>query len=134
MNDPGITLNIPPDNQDDVTIPNALQTPTTPQSAVAPAKRYRSTPAKTFQCTGFGDCRMVFSRSEHLARHIRSAFFGFYAHRSSPLYPSLFICSRISPIILLIPLSQSCFLSSFPLTENIGVSLLGEDTVGLSKK
>ncbi|KAF8352148.1 hypothetical protein F5887DRAFT_15115 [Amanita rubescens] len=34
-------------------------------------KRYRPTPAKTFQCRGFGDCRMVFSRSEHLARHIR---------------------------------------------------------------
>ncbi|KAH8792922.1 hypothetical protein DL96DRAFT_1448384, partial [Flagelloscypha sp. PMI_526] len=32
---------------------------------------YRPTPAKTFQCRGFGDCRMVFSRSEHLARHIR---------------------------------------------------------------
>lgn len=27
--------------------------------------------AKIFQCTGFGDCSMVFSRSEHLARHIR---------------------------------------------------------------
>ncbi|KAL4399813.1 Up in starvation [Malassezia pachydermatis] len=24
-----------------------------------------------FQCHGFGDCRMVFTRSEHLARHIR---------------------------------------------------------------
>lgn len=24
-----------------------------------------------FQCQGFGDCRMVFTRSEHLARHIR---------------------------------------------------------------
>ncbi|CAK5263782.1 unnamed protein product [Mycena citricolor] len=35
------------------------------------AKRYRSAPAKSFQCTGYGDCRMVFSRSEHLARHIR---------------------------------------------------------------
>ncbi|KAF7304200.1 hypothetical protein MIND_00652100 [Mycena indigotica] len=37
-------------------------------------KRYRSaapTNAKSFQCTGYGDCRMVFSRSEHLARHIR---------------------------------------------------------------
>ncbi|KAF7354033.1 hypothetical protein MVEN_01090200 [Mycena venus] len=28
-------------------------------------------PAKTFQCAGYGECRMVFSRSEHLARHIR---------------------------------------------------------------
>ncbi|VDC02194.1 unnamed protein product [Peniophora sp. CBMAI 1063] len=27
--------------------------------------------AKTFQCRGHGDCRMVFSRSEHLIRHIR---------------------------------------------------------------
>ncbi|KAF9145556.1 hypothetical protein BG015_011844 [Linnemannia schmuckeri] len=26
---------------------------------------------KLFQCTGFGDCRMVFTRSEHLARHAR---------------------------------------------------------------
>ncbi|KAI0031637.1 hypothetical protein K488DRAFT_51682, partial [Vararia minispora EC-137] len=36
-----------------------------------PGKRYRPAPAKTFQCRGYGDCRMVFSRSEHLARHIR---------------------------------------------------------------
>ncbi|KAI8884246.1 hypothetical protein K501DRAFT_248239 [Backusella circina FSU 941] len=26
---------------------------------------------KLFQCTGFGDCQMVFTRSEHLARHTR---------------------------------------------------------------
>ena len=40
-------------------------------------KRYRPAPAKTFQCRGYGECRMVFSRSEHLARHIRyvQAFF-----------------------------------------------------------
>ncbi|KZT18546.1 hypothetical protein NEOLEDRAFT_1079879 [Neolentinus lepideus HHB14362 ss-1] len=41
------------------------------QPATALNKRYRPAPAKTFQCRGFGDCRMVFSRSEHLARHIR---------------------------------------------------------------
>ncbi|GBE82956.1 Biofilm and cell wall regulator 1 [Sparassis crispa] len=45
-------------------------------STAAPAgvgvnKRYRAAPAKTFQCRGYGECRMVFSRSEHLARHIR---------------------------------------------------------------
>ncbi|KAJ7084584.1 hypothetical protein B0H15DRAFT_386580 [Mycena belliarum] len=34
-------------------------------------RRYRSAPPKTFQCAGYGECRMVFSRSEHLARHIR---------------------------------------------------------------
>ncbi|KAI8081805.1 uncharacterized protein B0P05DRAFT_538121, partial [Gilbertella persicaria] len=26
---------------------------------------------KLFQCTGYGDCNMVFTRSEHLARHAR---------------------------------------------------------------
>ncbi|KAH9885077.1 hypothetical protein C8Q73DRAFT_613490, partial [Cubamyces lactineus] len=45
-----------------------------PPNASAPAvgkSRYRPAPAKTFQCRGYGECRMVFSRSEHLARHIR---------------------------------------------------------------
>ncbi|KAI8374221.1 uncharacterized protein BYT42DRAFT_499248 [Radiomyces spectabilis] len=31
----------------------------------------RSGKAKVFQCQGYGDCRMVFTRSEHLARHMR---------------------------------------------------------------
>ncbi|KAH0830136.1 hypothetical protein J3R83DRAFT_1483 [Lanmaoa asiatica] len=39
--------------------------------AAGVGKRYRPAPAKTFQCRGYGECRMVFSRSEHLARHIR---------------------------------------------------------------
>ncbi|KAI0816949.1 hypothetical protein BC628DRAFT_1413916 [Trametes gibbosa] len=44
----------------------------TPAPSAGPAKaRYRPAPAKTFQCRGYGECRMVFSRSEHLARHIR---------------------------------------------------------------
>ncbi|CEI86311.1 Putative Cys2His2 zinc finger developmental/cell cycle regulator, other [Rhizopus microsporus] len=30
----------------------------------------RSAP-KQFRCTGYGDCNMVFTRSEHLARHER---------------------------------------------------------------
>ncbi|KAF7354054.1 Cell division control protein [Mycena venus] len=34
-------------------------------------KRYRSAPAKMFKCVGYGECQMVFNRSEHLARHIR---------------------------------------------------------------
>ncbi|KAJ4470779.1 hypothetical protein J3R30DRAFT_3530319 [Lentinula aciculospora] len=38
---------------------------------IVPAKRSRPPPSKTFECRGYGDCRMVFSRSEHLARHIR---------------------------------------------------------------
>ncbi|GAA5813256.1 hypothetical protein MFLAVUS_006731 [Mucor flavus] len=34
-------------------------------------KRTRSSRPKVFQCTGFGDCKMIFTRSEHLARHSR---------------------------------------------------------------
>ncbi|KAI9301296.1 hypothetical protein BJ944DRAFT_186972, partial [Cunninghamella echinulata] len=26
---------------------------------------------RLFYCTGYGDCKMVFTRGEHLARHIR---------------------------------------------------------------
>ncbi|KAF8839082.1 hypothetical protein BDN67DRAFT_906254 [Paxillus ammoniavirescens] len=55
----------------------ALVAPNNPTILPAPPgsgginKRYRPAPAKTFQCRGYGECRMVFSRSEHLARHIR---------------------------------------------------------------
>ena len=50
--------------------------PSDPRNASAASSgvgktRYRPAPAKTFQCRGYGECRMVFSRSEHLARHIR---------------------------------------------------------------
>ncbi|KAI8337056.1 hypothetical protein BC941DRAFT_426554 [Chlamydoabsidia padenii] len=31
----------------------------------------RQSEPKLFQCTGYGDCRMTFTRSEHLARHAR---------------------------------------------------------------
>ncbi|SAM05946.1 hypothetical protein [Absidia glauca] len=31
----------------------------------------RQSEVKSFQCTGYGDCHMVFTRSEHLARHAR---------------------------------------------------------------
>jgi hypothetical protein len=53
-------------------------------------KRYRPAPAKTFQCRGYGECRMVFSRSEHLARHIRSV----PSPRSTLLVPSYFVCRK----------------------------------------
>ncbi|CEI85794.1 hypothetical protein G6F70_007463 [Rhizopus microsporus] len=36
-----------------------------------PIKKTRSTKPKLFRCTGYGDCNMVFTRSEHLARHTR---------------------------------------------------------------
>ncbi|KAI8372011.1 hypothetical protein EDC96DRAFT_501270 [Choanephora cucurbitarum] len=34
-------------------------------------KKSRSARPKVFRCTGYGDCQMVFTRSEHLARHTR---------------------------------------------------------------
>ncbi|PPQ98239.1 hypothetical protein CVT26_003410 [Gymnopilus dilepis] len=48
-----------------------VASPTVPGPVGGVNKRYRPAPAKTFQCRGYGECRMVFSRSEHLARHIR---------------------------------------------------------------
>lgn len=35
------------------------------------AKKPKTKSTKVFQCTGYGDCTMQFTRSEHLARHIR---------------------------------------------------------------
>ncbi|KAK9434372.1 hypothetical protein V1505DRAFT_302096 [Lipomyces doorenjongii] len=35
------------------------------------SRRSKSRPAKVFQCSGYGNCHMTFTRSEHLARHIR---------------------------------------------------------------
>jgi Zinc finger, C2H2 type len=34
-------------------------------------KKPKTKSNKVFQCTGYGDCTMQFTRSEHLARHIR---------------------------------------------------------------
>ena len=34
-------------------------------------KKPKTKSTKLFQCTGYGDCTMQFTRSEHLARHIR---------------------------------------------------------------
>jgi hypothetical protein len=34
-------------------------------------KKAKTKSTKVFQCTGYGDCHMQFTRSEHLARHIR---------------------------------------------------------------
>ncbi|KAH9018146.1 hypothetical protein EDB85DRAFT_2279434 [Lactarius pseudohatsudake] len=52
-------------------LPQNTQQPLQQQQNGGVNRRYRPAPAKTFQCRGYGDCRMVFSRSEHLARHIR---------------------------------------------------------------
>ncbi|KAJ8656970.1 hypothetical protein O0I10_007304 [Lichtheimia ornata] len=39
---------------------------------MAPQKtRHNTRKPRLFQCTGYGDCHMVFTRSEHLARHAR---------------------------------------------------------------
>lgn len=42
----------------------------TPQKKRTRKPARRSEP-KMFRCTGFGNCDMVFTRSEHLARHAR---------------------------------------------------------------
>ncbi|KAK9471752.1 uncharacterized protein V1510DRAFT_419531 [Dipodascopsis tothii] len=43
-----------------------------PSSAAASTgKRSKNKPPKIFQCSGYGNCKMTFTRSEHLARHIR---------------------------------------------------------------
>lgn len=55
--------------------PPPLSNSTVSASPAGVNKRYRPAPAKTFQCRGYGECRMVFSRSEHLARHIRYVSF-----------------------------------------------------------
>ncbi|KAG0050142.1 hypothetical protein BGZ83_005062 [Gryganskiella cystojenkinii] len=56
----------------------ATSTSSSKQTSPAPSNRSESpsssknsSKGKLFQCSGFGDCRMVFTRSEHLARHAR---------------------------------------------------------------
>ena len=39
----------------------------------ASVQRLKRPSSKVFRCTGYGDCNMTFSRSEHLARHVRCA-------------------------------------------------------------
>lgn len=41
------------------------------KNRTAPDRSVNRSKQKLFQCTGFGDCNMVFTRSEHLARHAR---------------------------------------------------------------
>ncbi|KAJ7149417.1 hypothetical protein C8R43DRAFT_1107639 [Mycena crocata] len=67
------TLGIPPASSTNIssTGTNAGASNASAIGAGGVGKRYRAPQAKTFQCRGYGECRMVFSRSEHLARHIR---------------------------------------------------------------
>ncbi|KAJ7458227.1 hypothetical protein FB451DRAFT_1406529 [Mycena latifolia] len=96
-----------------------------PTSAVVAGvgKRSCPAPAKTFMCSGFGECR-VFSRSDCLARHPRPpapsstlpspprsppAFPRIVLH--PPLHSVILLASplaRIYPILARIPLSLSC--------------------------
>ncbi|KAF9404395.1 hypothetical protein BGZ94_004204 [Podila epigama] len=59
---------------------NSSSATSSKQASPAPSNRsdsnseypaMKGSKGKLFQCTGFGDCRMVFTRSEHLARHAR---------------------------------------------------------------
>lgn len=51
----------------------------------------RKQSSKMFRCTGFGDCQMTFTRSEHLARHVRRV-----AHRFRLVAPP--VAQRIVPL------------------------------------
>ncbi|KAG0297274.1 hypothetical protein BGZ98_000648 [Dissophora globulifera] len=50
---------------------HASPAPSTRSESTRGSPTPKSSKGKLFQCTGFGDCRMVFTRSEHLARHAR---------------------------------------------------------------
>ncbi|KAF7329154.1 hypothetical protein MKEN_00176000 [Mycena kentingensis (nom. inval.)] len=71
--DPDLDLDVDAEGELDQLSSPATAIPTSAPLAATSgvAKRYRPAQAKTFQCRGYGECRMVFSRSEHLARHIR---------------------------------------------------------------
>ena len=73
------------------------------QNGTGVNRRYRPAPAKTFQCRGYGDCRMVFSRSEHLARHIRSVFLALSLLRPSSVPDSLVLSTESTPVNVLSP-------------------------------
>ncbi|GAA6049841.1 hypothetical protein JCM3770_004210 [Rhodotorula araucariae] len=64
--------------------PPQASTSSAPRSAPDPAsaladgadaqdgsQQLKKIPSKMFRCNGFGDCQMTFTRSEHLARHVR---------------------------------------------------------------
>ena len=69
------------------------------QQQQPPFKRNRQAPAKTFQCRGYGECRMVFSRSEHLARHIRyPSLFFFRSYLSNWFFLGNIQANVLSPV------------------------------------
>ncbi|GAA6020117.1 hypothetical protein JCM11491_006403 [Sporobolomyces phaffii] len=51
--------------------PLSHQQPTPSTSKSVEAKGPKKQSSKMFKCTGFGECEMTFTRSEHLARHVR---------------------------------------------------------------
>jgi hypothetical protein len=44
------------------------------KESTSASKKPKTKSTKVFQCTGYGECTMQFTRSEHLARHIRFVF------------------------------------------------------------
>lgn len=60
--------------QDSVVTQNMNSIPSHPKVTAThapPARPKRPSKGRVFQCTGYPDCNMSFTRSEHLARHLR---------------------------------------------------------------
>ena len=53
---------------------NSSRPGSSPKDSGSAIKKPKTKSNKVFQCTGYGDCTMQFTRSEHLARHIRLVF------------------------------------------------------------
>jgi hypothetical protein len=66
--------NLPPPLSSNVAAePSSSSTVPIPQVEGDP-KVPKKQSSKMFRCTGFGECQMTFTRSEHLARHVRQVY------------------------------------------------------------
>lgn len=90
------------------------QLPQLGQSLAGVGRRHRTVPAKTFKCTGFGDCAMVFSRSEHLARHVRWVLCSIFASFAFPTSSSFLPSFHIRPVLLPRASCAHAILCSYP--------------------
>src|ERR1700737_739660 len=66
-------------------------------------KKPKTKSTKVFQCTGYGDCTMQFTRSEHLARHIRYvAYEEFFEIENTPVNVLFIATAEETSVVLTI--------------------------------